>query len=265
MNPAGPHITGCKRPQQPSSSMDQYTSDMNEAALDEHLDALDPLRHLRNDSSEIVPPQNPTVIHQAIELSFPPLDRPVKLVVDAGPGCGGIAWPAGEVLSRYLARRGSLVGQRVVELGSGTGLVGLVAGLLGAEEVVITDQEQLINIMKENIELNNLQSRVRASVLNWGEPMPPNLPSTVSAIIAADCVYVESAFPLLVSTLTDLNNTYPNAEILFCYKKRRKADKRFFGILKRQFTWEEVADDPGRELYSREAITLLRLQRIRKL
>ncbi|CUA76846.1 Phospholipase D [Rhizoctonia solani] len=243
--------------------MDQHATGMNEVALDEHLDALDPLRHLRDDT--LIPPQAPTVVYQTIELSFPPLGRSVKLVVDAGPGCGGIAWPAGEVLSRYLARRGSLAGQRVIELGSGTGLVGLVAGLLNAEEVVITDQEQLVNIMEENIELNNLQDRVRASVLNWGEPLSPNLPQAISLVIAADCVYAEPAFPLLVSTLTDLNNTYPEAEILFCYKKRRKADKRFFGMLKKQFTWEEVADDPERDVYSRQAITLLRLQRIRKL
>ena len=46
-----------------------------------------------------------------------------------------------QVLSRYIAKRGSasLSGKTVVELGSGTGLVGLVAGLLGAR-VWITDQ-----------------------------------------------------------------------------------------------------------------------------
>ncbi|KEP54097.1 putative methyltransferase [Rhizoctonia solani 123E] len=231
---------------------------MNEAALDEHLDALDPLRHLRDDL--LIPPQAPTVVYQTIELSFPPLDRPVKLVVDAGPGCGGIAWPAGE--ARYIEPWNH---HRFYQSQTGTGLVGLVAGLLGAEEVVITDQEQLVNIMEENIELNSLQDRARASVLNWGEPMSSSLPSMVSLIVAADCVYAEPAFPLLVSTLTDLNNTYPRAEILFCYKKRRKADKRFFGILKKQFTWEEVADDPEREIYSHQAITLLRLQRIRRL
>ncbi|CAE6528758.1 unnamed protein product [Rhizoctonia solani] len=224
---------------------------MNEAALDEHLDALDPLRHLRDDL--LIPPQAPTVVYQTIELSFPPLDRPVKLVVDAGPG--SIAIPCKEGFARGATDQSQ----------TGTGLVGLVAGLLGAEEVVITDQEQLVNIMEENIELNSLQGRVRASVLNWGEPMSPSLPSMVSLIVAADCVYAEPAFPLLVSTLTDLNNTYPRAEILFCYKKRRKADKRFFGILKKQFTWEEVADDPEREIYSHQAITLLRLQRIRRL
>lgn len=36
--------------------------------------------------------------------------------------------------------RGNLSGKTVIELGSGTGLVGLVAGLLGAR-VWITDQE----------------------------------------------------------------------------------------------------------------------------
>ncbi|KAG8700289.1 hypothetical protein FRC08_004784 [Ceratobasidium sp. 394] len=237
---------------------------MNEVALDEKLDALDPLRHLRdNADSELVPPQIPTVVNQTTELNFPPLEPPVKLVVDAGPGCGGVAWPAGEVLSRYLARRRSLAGQRVVELGSGTGLVGIVAGLLGAQEVVITDQEQLMGIMGANVKLNGLQDRVRASVLNWGEELSSDLPDAVSLVLAADCVYAEPAFPLLVSTLKDLDDKYGAPEILFCYKKRRKADKRFFGLLKKYFTWAEVEDDPERDTYSREAITLLQLKRKR--
>ena len=46
-----------------------------------------------------------------------------------------------QVLARYIARRGlgSLAGRNVLELGSGTGLVGLVAAHLGAR-VWITDQ-----------------------------------------------------------------------------------------------------------------------------
>jgi len=50
-------------------------------------------------------------------------------------------------------------------------------------------------------------------------------------------------------------------EILFCYKKRRKADKRFFTLLKKEFSWKEIEDDPSRERYSREAISLLTLHR----
>lgn len=70
-------------------------------------------------------------------------------------------------------------------------------------------------------------------------------------------------------------------EILFCWKKRRKAcsafattqskvirltfqaDKRFFTMLKKHFDSIVVEDDqPGeREVYQREGVTLLRLKR----
>lgn len=82
----------------------------NEIALDEVLDILDPLRHLRGDKSlgddddaqSIVPVQPRSTHNELIRLSFFG-DRGcsttihVTLKVDASPGCGGIAWPAGEV------------------------------------------------------------------------------------------------------------------------------------------------------------------------
>ncbi|KAI9063383.1 hypothetical protein FKP32DRAFT_1592443 [Trametes sanguinea] len=242
---------------------------MLDLALEEQLDQLDPLRHLREDASDeespnaLVPHQPPSIRNQTIELAFPAFpDIPgpiaIKLSVDASPGCGGIAWPAGEVLASYISRRGSLQGKNVLELGSGTGLVGLVAGKLGAR-VWITDQAPLLGIMKQNVSLNGLDSCVSVAELNWGEPIPESLPKP-DLILAADCVYFEPAFPLLVKTLADLVHE-PSTEVLFCYKKRRKADKRFFTLLKKEFSWQEVSDDPQREVYSRDAISLLRLFR----
>lgn len=87
----------------------------NEIALDEALDALDPLRHLRGDESleddgdspRIIPVQPRSAYNELIRLSFP--DRGcstavhVVLKVDASPGCGGIAWPAGEVRKFILS------------------------------------------------------------------------------------------------------------------------------------------------------------------
>ena len=40
-------------------------------------------------------------------------------------------------------------------------------------------------------------------------------------MLAADCVYFEPAFPLLIKTLCDL--VKKETQVLFCYKKRRKA------------------------------------------
>ncbi len=82
---------------------------LSDLALEEKLDALDPLRHLRNDDGDerdIVPIQPPSIHNQTLELTFPTAGSLnaegvfqvlIRLLVDASPGCGGIAWPAGEV------------------------------------------------------------------------------------------------------------------------------------------------------------------------
>ncbi|KAF9506567.1 hypothetical protein BS47DRAFT_1489274 [Hydnum rufescens UP504] len=207
------------------------------------------------DLEELIP-QPASVKSDVLTLSFPN-GCTVTLTVDSAVGCGGNYWPAGEVLATYLAHRGGLNGSKVLELGSGTGLVGLVAAKLGAE-VLITDQLPLLNTMEKNIRLNELSGSVTALELNWGGPLPDIPLSGVSLLLAADCVYFEPAFPLLVRTLEELCR--PNTEVLFCYKKRRKADKRFFSFLKKKFTWTQVLDDPGREIYCRQNITLLRLK-----
>ncbi|KAK0231138.1 putative methyltransferase-domain-containing protein [Armillaria fumosa] len=162
----------------------------------------------------------------------------VTLSVDASPGCGGIVWPAGQILSNYLVQqdRSFLQDKTVLELGSGTGLVGIVAARLGAQ-VWVTDQAPLLDIMRQNVLRNHLTSSCTVAELNWGEPIPAGIP-VPDVVLAADCVYFEPAFPLLVQTLCDIYDKKP--EVLFCYKKRRKADKRFFAMLKKKFTWEQV-------------------------
>jgi len=114
--------------------------------------------------------------------------------------------------------------------------------------------------MNRNIRLNGLENSVAVAGLNWGCPIPENIPRP-DIILAADCVYFEPAFPLLVQTLSDLSDSM--TEILFCYKKRRKADKRFFAMLKKRFSWKQVLDDPYRHIYNGEAITMIRLFKLK--
>jgi hypothetical protein len=76
-------------------------------AEEEVLDPIDPLRHLCSaDDSDLLPAQPASLHDQIIQITteYPPR-RPeeshqtiiLSLAVDASPGCGGIAWPAGEV------------------------------------------------------------------------------------------------------------------------------------------------------------------------
>ena len=57
--------------------------------------------------------------------------------LDLGGWTGGSVWESGEALARLLVTEGSsrVVGRRVLELGCGTGLVGLAAAAAGAGAV----------------------------------------------------------------------------------------------------------------------------------
>ena len=60
-----------------------------------------------------------------------------------------------------------------LELGAGGGLVGLAVALgchVGAP-IYITDQEDMLDLMKQNVALNELESRVVPMVLNWLVPV----------------------------------------------------------------------------------------------
>lgn len=68
--------------------------------------------------------------------------------------------------------------------------------------------------------LTNPLTRITPSCQR-GSQKSTGLPAHADLVLAADCVYFEPAFPLLVDTLVDLV-AHDNPEILFCYKKRRK-------------------------------------------
>lgn len=66
-------------------------------------DHEDPLIHLmHNVDTTLLPEQQISVQNQVLRLSFQGCD--VNLLVDASPGCGGIAWPAGQVHHHLVSR-----------------------------------------------------------------------------------------------------------------------------------------------------------------
>lgn len=173
----------------------------------------------------------------------------------------------------------------------------------------------MLSLMKQNILLNGLESKASAHVLDWGstptipasvseilQPSPTSLPIDITTpdsasasaswpqhqpphqtrpdiILAADCVYFEPAFPLLLHTLQNLlqrpanlssppdltspansiaratATTPPQPICYFCFKKRRKADWRFIKQLKKKFCVLEI-DYGDKDQDRREGIYL---------
>jgi hypothetical protein len=81
-----------------------------------------------------------------------------------------------------------------------------------------------------------------------------------SVILAADCVYFEPAFPLLLSTLEELLKLSEGAVIYFCFKKRRRADMQFMKTARKKFAVEEI-EDIERKTFSREGLFLYTFRR----
>ncbi|AEO62259.1 uncharacterized protein THITE_2043056 [Thermothielavioides terrestris NRRL 8126] len=189
------------------------------------------------------------------------LGEPLKLHEDLRSGCGGQLWPAGLVLAKHMLRyhRDELQHARILELGAGGGVVGLTVarGCASLEHpLYITDMVEMESLMQHNIALNGLDDRVRARVLNWGEPLSEEvLGFKPDIILAADCVYFEPAFPLLLQTLQDLLTLVPDAVVFFCFKKRRRADMQFLKAARKAFTVTEIEDE-DRPVFSREGLFL---------
>jgi protein N-lysine methyltransferase METTL21A len=81
-------------------------------------------------------------------------------------------------------------------------------------------------------------------VLLRGEPLPAAVvEQKPNVIIAAECVYFEPAFPLLMQTLKDLLELNSGAVVYFCFKKRRRADMNFVKKAKKAFQVEEIFDE----------------------
>lgn len=147
-----------------------------------------------------------------------------------------------------------------VELGAGGGLVGLAVarGCSVNMPIYITDQESMLPLMEDNIKINGLSPNVRATVLNWGRPLPASIPTHPAVVLAADCVYFEPAFPLLISTLEQLLG--PESVCYFCFKRRRRADMRCIKQIKKIFDVVEIRDYADYDTYARDNLFLYKIK-----
>lgn len=171
----------------------------------------------------------------------------IKLYVDASRCCGGHVWRSGLVLSRYIETPSMFPpafwqGKRVIELGAGTGAVGIAAGLLGAH-VRITDIDVMLPLMQRNAQANiagacEPGSPVQVDSFYWGAARAADfVPQDV--VLAADVIYAEEHFAALQDALLVL--AAGGALILLAYLKRWGRDKKFIKVLLRRFDSCEVS------------------------
>eukprot|EP00579_Thalassiosira_antarctica_P028672 CAMPEP_0202006512 /NCGR_PEP_ID=MMETSP0905-20130828/11238_1 /ASSEMBLY_ACC=CAM_ASM_000554 /TAXON_ID=420261 /ORGANISM="Thalassiosira antarctica, Strain CCMP982" /LENGTH=186 /DNA_ID=CAMNT_0048564271 /DNA_START=329 /DNA_END=887 /DNA_ORIENTATION=- len=131
----------------------------------------------------------------------------------------------------------------VLELGSGCGLVGIASGILGANEVVMTDLPYALPLMRENVERNKSSwkgkdlpcQRIECKECDWFQPPPINIlfgnaneEVHPDVILVADCVWLSPLIAPLLQTL----KTYTvdaSTKVIITYQQRgREAHEEFW-------------------------------------
>ncbi|KAL0914160.1 hypothetical protein M5K25_017670 [Dendrobium thyrsiflorum] len=131
---------------------------------------------------------------------------------------GAVMWDSGVVLAKFMehavdCKRLVLMGKNVVELGSGCGLVGCVAALLGAN-VILTDLHDRLKLLKKNVDVNvgvlgNARGSARVMELSWGDDLSTEFVAPLpDFVVGSDVIYSEDAVTDLLHTLRQLSGSH---------------------------------------------------------
>ncbi|KAK6529726.1 hypothetical protein TWF281_008888 [Arthrobotrys megalospora] len=176
-------------------------------------------------------------------------------------------WPGGLAMTSYfstlptpatgtLSSLNSLLSNpslRVLELGAGCGLAGIVLHtLLPSTTVTLTDLPITTEITSKNLTSNSTDNNSSISYhpLDWASPLPEWCASTTyDLILVADCTYNTASIPYLVGVLDELCKLSPEVVILLAHKVRHNSEEMFFemagekGISKKESVVFEMAGD----------------------
>ncbi|KAH9250675.1 hypothetical protein BASA81_011526 [Batrachochytrium salamandrivorans] len=168
------------------------------------------------------------------QINFGP-DAPSVTISELDhPTYGCYTWPASVVLAALLFQsKSDYAGKRILELGAGTALVGLMMAKMGqaqSSEVVLTDHplhEQVLQNIEHVIELNHLGRTAVVKPLAWGD-FDGSIAQLLQChtggfdiIVGADLMYDPKDFEILLATVAMiLQSSPPDAVFLMAYQER---------------------------------------------
>lgn len=141
-------------------------------------------------------------------------------MLEGGTGCS--TWPAGLLLSEFVLSHPELFfGKNCLEVGAGTGMVGVLLARIGTGKIMLTDGSlaTLANL-KNNLSINNVEveeaqqansdlnthssTRVECRQLTWETLFDKERNLDCNVILGADLIYDPLNIPPLVNLLASL-------------------------------------------------------------
>jgi predicted nicotinamide N-methyase len=160
----------------------------------------------------------PKFIEEHIDAESPLRDFPLWAKV----------WEASWVLADFLAGLPADPGKRIIEIGCGLGLVGVVAASFGHKVVMTEHNPEALQFARANAELNHC-SDVEIIDLDWN---CPSLYGRFDYIVGSEIVYHQKDFDPLKNLFERLLK--PDGEVVLCEGVRRTS-LDFFKEMQRHF------------------------------
>lgn len=184
-------------------------------------------------------------------LSLPPLPD-VRLYEPGmtGDNLGVLTWGASLVLARHIVAESShFARRRVIELGAGTGLCGIVAAKVGASAEV-TDLPDIVPNLARNVLLNNVTAR--AYVLDWAQPEAAadlHRDGSYDLAVVSDPLYSREHPELLLTALKAVAapGLYMEIPLRELFVAERSA--LYVGLVALGYTRREYVEEDSKDLF----------------
>ncbi|KAM9341875.1 S-adenosylmethionine-dependent methyltransferase domain-containing protein [Pholidichthys leucotaenia] len=169
---------------------------------------------------------------------------------------GSLIWPGAIALCQFLEnnqQQVNLMDKAVLEIGAGTGLLSIVASLLGAW-VTATDLPDILSNLAFNL-MRNTKGRARytphVSALCWGQNLDRDFPYSLfhyDYVLAADVVYHHNYLDELLQTMHHFCRPGSRTTLLWANKIRFQSDLKFAECFKSNFNATLLAELPHEEV-----------------
>ncbi|XP_053184242.1 S-adenosylmethionine-dependent methyltransferase domain-containing protein [Scomber japonicus] len=169
---------------------------------------------------------------------------------------GALIWPGAIALCQFLEnnqQQVNLMDKAVLEIGAGTGLLSIVASLLGAR-VTATDLPDILSNLTFNL-LQNTKGRAhytpQVAALTWGQDLERDFPYPsyqYDYVFAADVVYHHNCLEGLLETMRHFCRPGSRTTLLWANKVRFQSDLRFTECFQSSFNSTLVFELPQQEV-----------------
>lgn len=166
-----------------------------------------------------------------LTLELPPHPTTTLHIHQSSSSISTVVWDAGLLLSDFLVHYVHHDHQslgRVLDLGTGTGIAGILSCLLNATAVIFNDisQSKELAVNLESLSSYSICSPYRIEIFDWALVSTEFLATLgpFDHVLCADCCYDEKLHPSLLSLLERLHFH----KLILCFKRRfDKAERRF--------------------------------------